>query len=130
MKRRTFVQCGLAATLGTPLFAALRQERLDEAADVLKFYQNGLLVGSIALIGGQGRGRSVSLLPPVLFVVLNRENLLSDTGNVWSRFGETRGEGVPAYIHWITGPSRSADIEGDLSIGVHGPYRVSVYLLE
>lgn len=86
--------------------------------------------GSIALIGGQGRGRSVSLLPPVLFVVLNRENLLSDTGNVWSRFGETRGEGVPAYIHWITGPSRSADIEGDLSIGVHGPYRVSVYLLE
>ncbi len=35
MKRRTFVQCGLAATLGTPLFAALLQERLDEAADLL-----------------------------------------------------------------------------------------------
>src|SRR5947208_161931 len=35
MKRRTFVQCGLVATLGTPLIAALRQERLDEAADVL-----------------------------------------------------------------------------------------------
>lgn len=35
MKRRTFLQGGLAATVATPLCAALRQERLDEAADVL-----------------------------------------------------------------------------------------------
>lgn len=35
MKRRTFLQAGLMASLGTPLLAALRQERLDEAAEVL-----------------------------------------------------------------------------------------------
>ena len=35
MKRRTFIQCGLAASVGTPLLAALRQDRLDEAAEVL-----------------------------------------------------------------------------------------------
>jgi CubicO group peptidase (beta-lactamase class C family) len=35
MKRRAFLQSGLAVTFGAPLFAALRQERLDEAADVL-----------------------------------------------------------------------------------------------
>lgn len=35
MKRRTFVQCGLAATFGTPLLAALQQKRLDDAAAVL-----------------------------------------------------------------------------------------------
>lgn len=35
MKRRVFLQAGVAATFGTRLFAALRQERLDEAADVL-----------------------------------------------------------------------------------------------
>lgn len=35
MNRRTFIQSGLAASLGTPLLAALRQERLDEAAEVL-----------------------------------------------------------------------------------------------
>ncbi|MDZ4683810.1 MAG: serine hydrolase domain-containing protein [Planctomycetaceae bacterium] len=35
MKRRTFLQGGLTAALGTPLLAALRQERLDDAADVL-----------------------------------------------------------------------------------------------
>lgn len=36
MKRRTILQCGLAATLGSPLLAALQQARLDGAADVLK----------------------------------------------------------------------------------------------
>ncbi len=36
MRRRTFIQSGLAAALGTPLLAALRQDRLDEAAEVLK----------------------------------------------------------------------------------------------
>lgn len=35
MKRRAFLQCGLAAALGGPLFAALRQERLDEAGKIL-----------------------------------------------------------------------------------------------
>ncbi len=35
MKRRTFLQTGLAATLANPLFAALKQDRLDDAADVL-----------------------------------------------------------------------------------------------
>lgn len=35
MRRRTLLHCGLAATIGTPLLAALRQDRLDAAADVL-----------------------------------------------------------------------------------------------
>ncbi|GAA5343960.1 L-lactate dehydrogenase complex protein LldG [Planifilum fimeticola] len=86
--------------------------------------------GSIVLRNGEGRGRSVSLLPPVLFAVLERENIVAETRSVWARIGEGDGGGVPACINWITGPSRSADIEGDLSIGVHGPYRVVVYLLE
>lgn len=35
MKRRTFLQCGIAATFGAPLLAALRQDRLDDAIEVL-----------------------------------------------------------------------------------------------
>lgn len=35
MNRRTFIQCGLASTLAAPLLAALRQDRLEEAAEVL-----------------------------------------------------------------------------------------------
>lgn len=35
MNRRSFLECGMAAAIGSPLLAALRQDRLDEAADVL-----------------------------------------------------------------------------------------------
>lgn len=49
MKRRTFLQCGLAATIGTPLLAALRQERLNEAVDVLTKATAGGQVASAVL---------------------------------------------------------------------------------
>ncbi len=35
-------------------------------------------------------------------------------------------EGLPGAINFVTGPSRTSDIEMDLSIGVHGPYRTWV----
>src|SRR5262249_6141135 len=49
MKRRTFLQSGLAAAVGTPLLAALKQERLDEAADVLANAVAGGQVGSAVM---------------------------------------------------------------------------------
>ncbi|MBH8590449.1 LUD domain-containing protein, partial [Paenactinomyces guangxiensis] len=35
----------------------------------------------------------------------------------------------PSSIHFISGPSRSADIENDLSIGVHGPAALYIFIL-
>lgn len=49
MKRRTFLQGGMATMFGTPLFAALRQERLDEAADVLAKATSGGQITSAVL---------------------------------------------------------------------------------
>lgn len=49
MKRRTFLQGTLVATIGSPLFAALRQERLDEAADVLTQAADKKVVSSAVL---------------------------------------------------------------------------------
>ena len=52
MKRRVFLQGGLAAAMGTPLLAALRQDRLDEAAARV----GG---GSLALRAARRRGLKV-----------------------------------------------------------------------
>lgn len=38
-------------------------------------------------------------------------------------------QGRPSYISWVTGPSRTADIERVLTIGVHGPKELHIFLL-
>lgn len=77
--------------------------------------------GSVAVLSSKDKGRSVSLLPTVLFVIIPIERLKTRLGEVLINFDQAGRESLPAGIHFISGPSRSADIENDLTIGVHGP---------
>lgn len=77
--------------------------------------------GSITVLSAANKGRSVSLLPTVLFAVIPADRLHTRLGEVLVRFDEAGRENLPAGIHFISGPSRSADIENELTIGVHGP---------
>ncbi|MDN4085758.1 LutC/YkgG family protein [Paenibacillus polymyxa] len=77
--------------------------------------------GSVAVLSSPQKGRSVSLLPTVLIILLPVERLRTRLGEILSRFDVAGREQLPAGIHFITGPSRSSDIENDLTIGVHGP---------
>lgn len=77
--------------------------------------------GSITVLSSQDKGRSVSLLPTALIAIVPLERLKTRLGEVLIDFDEAGQAGLPAGIHFISGPSRSADIENDLTIGVHGP---------
>ncbi|ANE46269.1 hypothetical protein SY83_08270 [Paenibacillus swuensis] len=77
--------------------------------------------GSIVVRSSATQGRSVSLLPTVLIVILPLERLQTRLGEVLVGLDEAGREHLPAGLHFISGPSRSADIENDLTIGVHGP---------
>lgn len=77
--------------------------------------------GSITVLSSKDKGRSVSLLPTVLLAIVPIERLKTRLGEVLINFDEAGRENLPAGIHFISGPSRSADIENDLTIGVHGP---------
>ncbi|OBA03305.1 hypothetical protein A9P44_20695 [Paenibacillus polymyxa] len=85
--------------------------------------------GSVAVLSAPGKGRSVSLLPTALIILLPVERLRTRLGEILSRFDEAGREQLPAGIHFITGPSRSSDIENDLTIGVHGPGIVYTLLI-
>ncbi|KQO04541.1 LutC/YkgG family protein [Paenibacillus sp. Leaf72] len=76
---------------------------------------------SIAVLSGKDKGRSVSLLPTVLIVIIPLERLKTKLGEILIPLDEAGRESLPAGIHFISGPSRSSDIENDLTIGVHGP---------
>ncbi|RKP56861.1 lactate utilization protein C [Cohnella endophytica] len=77
--------------------------------------------GSITVRSSKDKGRSVSLLPTVLIAIIPLERLKTRLGEIMVHFDEGGRENLPAGIHFISGPSRSADIENDLTIGVHGP---------
>jgi L-lactate utilization protein LutC len=79
-----------------------------------------------------GQGRSVSLLTRILFAVFRADQLVTRMGEAFAdirrRFPETAD--LPSSINLITGPSRSADIENDLTIGVHGPGQVYAVIIQ
>ncbi|MGQ9850339.1 MAG: LutC/YkgG family protein [Aggregatilineaceae bacterium] len=80
--------------------------------------------GSVVVNSGPGRSRLVSLLPPVHIALVPASCLVSDL-LTWAaaRSGEW-----PANVTVISGPSKTADIEQTLAIGMHGPKRVIAIL--
>lgn len=81
--------------------------------------------GSVLIRSGSGRGRLLSILPPVHVVLLREADLVMNHRD-W--FSETNFGNSESALLLITGPSRTADIEKTLIIGVHGPQHLYVIL--
>jgi L-lactate dehydrogenase complex protein LldG len=82
--------------------------------------------GSLVLLSGEGKPRAASLLPPVHLAVVQRKDLRFGMGEFFTeRAAEMAGA---ACCTFITGPSRTADIELTLTLGVHGPGEVIVVM--
>lgn len=79
------------------------------------------VTGSLVLMSGAGQGRTVSLLPTAFMAIIPASVLKTRLGEVMHEIRSNHKGNMPAGIHFVSGPSRSADIENDLTIGVHGP---------
>jgi L-lactate dehydrogenase complex protein LldG len=78
--------------------------------------------GTLALPGGRGRPLSASLLPEVHIAILRASDIYQNLPQAL-RLREVQGASATALI---SGPSRTADIEMSLTIGMHGPKEVHV----
>ncbi len=85
--------------------------------------------GSIVLVSGAGRPRSASLVPPTLFAFLRARDIYPDLAS-WLQAVGSHTLRAAANVVVVTGPSRTADIELNLVIGVHGPGEIHVLLVE
>jgi L-lactate dehydrogenase complex protein LldG len=87
---------------------------------------------TLTLLARGGKGRSVSLLPDILFAVFRANQLVTRMGEMLQRVREDHPDAasLPSSLNMITGPSRSADIENDLTIGIHGPGKVYAVIIE
>jgi L-lactate dehydrogenase complex protein LldG len=89
--------------------------------------------GTLVVVSGAGRPRSVSLLPACHVAVLDGEALvesLAQAALVLEAWHDGSAPGQGASINFITGPSRTADIELTLTRGVHGPREVHAVFVE
>ncbi len=84
--------------------------------------------GTIVVPSGPGRPLLASLLPPVHLAVLNSRDLYRDMG-AWIAGPGRRQIEASSSLTLISGPSRTADIEMTLTIGVHGPGQLIVFCL-
>ncbi|MDZ7748013.1 MAG: LUD domain-containing protein [Halofilum sp. (in: g-proteobacteria)] len=76
----------------------------------------------LALASGPASPVTLGFLPEVHVVALSADRLVGSYEEAWSLL-RARGP-LPRTINWITGPSRSADIEQTLQLGAHGPVRL------
>jgi L-lactate dehydrogenase complex protein LldG len=85
--------------------------------------------GSLVLVAKPDVGRSVSLLGRVHIAVVVADEILPDLYDLFDALQSDYGDRIPPNVSVITGPSKTADIELSLVIGVHGPAVVHVVLV-
>ena len=86
--------------------------------------------GTIVLASGPDNPTTINFLPETHIVVLEAGDIAGDYEAVWEKLRARYGRGMlPRTVNWVTGPSRSGDIEQTILIGAHGPRRVHIVIV-
>jgi len=86
--------------------------------------------GTLVLESEKERHRVVSLLPPVHIAVIRSHDICLTIGDALKQLRDRDKQQMSRAITFITGPSRTADIELTLTVGVHGPKELYVIIIE
>jgi L-lactate dehydrogenase complex protein LldG len=86
--------------------------------------------GTIVMSAAQKSGRNVSVYAPVHICIAYTKQLVYDLKDALQGIKDKYGKNLPSLITFATGPSRTADIEKTLVVGVHGPKEVYLFLVE
>jgi len=86
--------------------------------------------GSIVMSAAEQSGRTVSVYAPVHICIAYTYQLVFDIKDALQSIKEKYADGIPSFITFASGPSRTADIEKTLVTGVHGPKEVYLFLAD
>jgi L-lactate dehydrogenase complex protein LldG len=87
-------------------------------------------LGTIMVSTGQMAGRQIFIYPEIHLVLAFSSQLVDDLKDAFARLRKKYDPKMPSMVTFITGPSRTADIEKTLVMGAHGPKELYVFLLE
>ena len=88
--------------------------------------------GTLVLLSGADNPTRLNLLPETHIIVVEAQTIEPAYEDVWKKLRAARsGEAIPMprTVNWITGPSRTADIEQTLLMGAHGPKALHIVIV-
>ena len=87
--------------------------------------------GTLMLLSGPASPTSLNFLPADHLVAIAQDRIVGTYEDAWMLLRAEVGVGIalPRVLNWITGPSRTADIEQTLLLGAHGPRRIVVVIM-
>lgn len=87
--------------------------------------------GTVVMTAGPENPTTLNFLPDHHIVILAAKDLAGDMEDVLGKLRFAYGKGaMPRVVNFITGPSRSGDIEQTILLGAHGPRRVHLVIVK
>lgn len=86
--------------------------------------------GSVLVTSRTAGGRALSCLPPHHVVLARRDQIVPDLPAAFALLKQRYHHDFPSMISFITGPSRTGDIERILVLGAHGPRKLTLFILD
>jgi L-lactate dehydrogenase complex protein LldG len=108
--------------------AEARSARGDDLVGVTGAWCAIAETGTLMLVSSADTPPTVSLLPETHIAVVHRSRIVRNMEEAWGRLRATNRY-LPRAVTFISGPSRTADIEQTVTLGAHGPYRVHIVLV-
>ena len=108
---------------------AIRAEKGADVVGVVRAAKGIAQTGTCIVVTDDESVRLDTMLPEVSVILLNRANILPDLPSAAPFLREQQTQGRASYVSFITGPSRTADIERVSAIGVHGPLELHIVLI-
>lgn len=84
--------------------------------------------GTLMLSSGADTPATVSLLPETHVALLPTSRIVAHMEDAWALLRREHDK-LPRAVNFVSGPSRTADIEQTVTLGAHGPYRVLIVLI-
>jgi L-lactate dehydrogenase complex protein LldG len=105
-----------------------RSARGDDLVGITGAYCAVAETGTLVALSGPDTPPTASLLPETHIAVVSAERIVTRMEEAWQLMRRELGV-LPRAVNFISGPSRTADIEQTVTLGAHGPYRVHVILV-
>ncbi|MCR4377246.1 MAG: lactate utilization protein [Rhodospirillales bacterium] len=105
----------------------------DDLVGLSRAYAGVAETGTLVLRSGADSPTTLNFLPDVHVVVILAEEIKANYEDVWAMLRAAApdlGPMLPRTINWITGPSRTADIEQTILLGAHGPRKLMILLID